>query len=246
MLGPLRATDIHTPGPTFSFSSTLSLFRYVPRLSVLRFMQPHPSRVPATIRARCKRAQLRSREQARPVIPGTCRRVRRRDARPVDHPVANTWPLAVLRGDRAKCGYRVCCPLMILGRFRQRPQQRMIRRRVRPAARGDYRTHFDWLRHRAHKQARGPGEGEWCPRCHRAGHRRGRPLRDRSLLCSLRALLELEQGGDAGAIDRCHRCGVTDARLFGGLPVLDELAAGAVVAEAGPSGGDEFDVVGGY
>jgi hypothetical protein len=38
---------------------------------------------PPQLRARCERAQLRRREETRPVIPSMRRRVRRRDARPV-------------------------------------------------------------------------------------------------------------------------------------------------------------------
>ena len=94
MLGPLWATDMHTPGLTLKLQKTLSLFRHVRRVSVLRFFPPHPRDVPPQLRARCERAQLRRREQARPVIPATRQGVRRRDARPVDHRSAGlkrTW-----------------------------------------------------------------------------------------------------------------------------------------------------------
>jgi hypothetical protein len=94
MLGPLWATDMHTPGLTLKLQKTLSLFRHVRRVSVLRFFPPHPRDVPPQLRARCERAQLRRREQARPVIPATRQGVRRRNARPVDHRSAGlkrTW-----------------------------------------------------------------------------------------------------------------------------------------------------------
>src|SRR5450759_4664680 len=100
MLGPLWATDMHTPGLTLKLQKTLSLFRHVRRVSVLRFFPPHPRDVPPQLRARCERAQLRRREQARPVIPATRQGVRRRDARPVDHRSTNQerTPIAAHEG----------------------------------------------------------------------------------------------------------------------------------------------------
>jgi hypothetical protein len=47
------------------------------------------------VRARCDRAQLQGREETRPVIPGTRRRISRRGARPVDHPLSvKAYPTA--------------------------------------------------------------------------------------------------------------------------------------------------------
>src|ERR1035437_7659353 len=74
MLGPLRATDIHTPGLTLKLQKTLSLFRYVPRLSGSPVLPTSPGRVSANTSS-CERAQLQ--------IPCTRRRVRHRGARPV-------------------------------------------------------------------------------------------------------------------------------------------------------------------
>jgi len=74
MLGPLRATDIHTPGLTLKLQKTLSLFRYVPRLSGSLVLPTSPRRVSANTSS-CERAQLQ--------IPCTRRRVRHRGARPV-------------------------------------------------------------------------------------------------------------------------------------------------------------------
>jgi hypothetical protein len=48
---------------------------------------------PPQPRARCERAQLRRREETRPVIPGTRRHVGRRDVRPVEHPPAGGRPV---------------------------------------------------------------------------------------------------------------------------------------------------------
>ena len=74
MLGPLRATDIHTPGLTLKLQKTLSLFRYVPRLSGSSVLPTWPGRLSANTSS-CERAQLQT--------PCTRRRVRHRGARPV-------------------------------------------------------------------------------------------------------------------------------------------------------------------
>src|SRR5450756_374588 len=54
-------------------------------------------------------------------------------------------------------------------------------------------------------------------------------------------LLDLEQRGDLRAVKAGHRGRVTAAGPSGGLPVLDELAAGAVVAQDGAAGGEDVD-----
>src|SRR5450759_3219538 len=74
MLGPLRATDIHTPGLTLKLQKTFSLFRYVPRLSSSPVLPTSPGRV-STNTSSWARAQLQ--------IPCSRRRVRHRGARPV-------------------------------------------------------------------------------------------------------------------------------------------------------------------
>ena len=95
MLGPLWATHIHTSGLTLSASEDAQL---VPSCSpAVRFSgSSNLTQVGSPqLRARCERAQLRRREETRPVIPGTRRRISRRGARPVDHPLSvKAYPTA--------------------------------------------------------------------------------------------------------------------------------------------------------
>ena len=97
MLGPLWATHIHTSGLTLSASEDAQL---VPSCSpAVRFSgSSNLTQVGSPqLRARCERAQLRRREETRPVIPGTRRHVGRRDVRPVDHRPTDTDGLARMR-----------------------------------------------------------------------------------------------------------------------------------------------------
>jgi len=75
-----------TSALTFIYRRTLSLSRHVPRFSGSSNLTQVVS--PPQLRARCERAQLRRRKETRPVLPGSRRRVRRGDPRPVDHPHA--------------------------------------------------------------------------------------------------------------------------------------------------------------